>query len=133
MDALTVIERLKDKGVELRAEGDRVMFRPASALTADDLDALRQHKAGVLLLLTPWSPDVPARWYTLRGRRPPPLMSPVGQRAVALWEKQGRPALPLVTVPGVIVDLRRWLLTVLDDSAAVAALRELEARDGTRT
>lgn len=129
MDALTVIERLKDKGIELRADGDMVRYRPADALSADDLDALRQHKAAVLLLLTPWTPDVPARWYVLRGRRPPPLLTPTGQRAVAIWEKQGRPALPLVTVPGVIVDLRRWLLTVLDDSAAVAALRELEAME----
>lgn len=132
MDALTVIERLRDRGVELKADDDMVRYRPADALSAEDLDALRQHKPEVLLLLTPWTQDVPAKWYELRGRRPPPLLTPTGQRAVMLWVKQGRPALPLVTVPGVIVDLRRCLLTILDDSAAMAALRELEAREEPR-
>lgn len=47
-----LLDRLRARGVELVAAGDRLRFRPADALTADELEALRRHKAEVLALLT---------------------------------------------------------------------------------
>ena len=51
--AAVLVESLRARGVELRAVGDRIRYRPASALTPDDLEALRQQKAEVLSLLSP--------------------------------------------------------------------------------
>ena len=51
MSAAELLEALRTRGVELRAAGDRLRFRPVAAVTTDDLEALRAHKAAVLALL----------------------------------------------------------------------------------
>ena len=51
--AASLVESLRARGVKLRAVGDRIRYRPASALTRDDLEALRQQKAEVLRILAP--------------------------------------------------------------------------------
>src|SRR5262245_57728163 len=52
MTAALLVETLRSRGIQLRVVGDRLRYRPASALTTDDLEALRQHKAEVLVLLS---------------------------------------------------------------------------------
>lgn len=51
MTAVVLVESLRARGVHLRAEGDKIRFRPASALTSEDLAALRSLKAEVMSLL----------------------------------------------------------------------------------
>ena len=51
MSAAELLEALRTRGVELRAAGDRLRFRPVAAVTTDELEALRAHKAAVLALL----------------------------------------------------------------------------------
>jgi len=63
--AATLVESLRARGVQLRAVGDRIRYRPASALTTDDLEALRQQKAEVLPLLATAQPSPPAPTLTL--------------------------------------------------------------------
>jgi hypothetical protein len=46
-----LIARLRARGVELVATRDRLRFRPADWLTADELAALRAHKAKILTIL----------------------------------------------------------------------------------
>jgi hypothetical protein len=50
--AAVLVETLRARGVHLRAVGDKIRYRPISALTPEGLEALRQHKAEVLALLT---------------------------------------------------------------------------------
>src|SRR2546428_507083 len=63
--AATLVKSLRARGVQLRAVGDRIRYRPASALTTDDLEALRQQKAEVLPLLATAQPSSPAPTLTL--------------------------------------------------------------------
>lgn len=59
MDATALVETLRGRGVTFWSEGDRLRFRPASALTDADRDALREHKPAILRLLGN-APDVAA-------------------------------------------------------------------------
>ena len=52
MTAADLIDRLRARGVTLIPAGDRLRYRPASALTADEVEALRQHKAEILQSLS---------------------------------------------------------------------------------
>lgn len=52
MTAVALVSALRARGVELVAAGDRVRFRPASAVTSDERAALRRFKPEVLALLT---------------------------------------------------------------------------------
>lgn len=56
MSPATLVETLLARGVTLEVRGDRLKVRPASAVTADEVEALRRHKAEVLGLLTPAPP-----------------------------------------------------------------------------
>jgi TubC N-terminal docking domain len=47
-----LVESLRARGVLLRVVGDRIRYRPASALKADEIETLRRRKAEVLQLLT---------------------------------------------------------------------------------
>jgi hypothetical protein len=47
-----VISEVKSRGVELFPVGDRLRFRPASALTTELVDELREHKDEILETLT---------------------------------------------------------------------------------
>src|SRR6266545_4974089 len=53
MTAAALIAELRARGVELIPTGDRIRFRPASAVPPDLVERLRHHKAEVLRLLTP--------------------------------------------------------------------------------
>ena len=50
--AAEIITRLSARGVALTPDGDRLHARPASRMTGDDLEAIRQHKPDVIRLLT---------------------------------------------------------------------------------
>jgi hypothetical protein len=54
--AAVLVETLRARGIHLRAVGDRIRYRPASALTPEDLETLRQQKAEVLKLLLSTTP-----------------------------------------------------------------------------
>jgi tubulysin polyketide synthase-like protein len=49
--ARELLEALQARGVELVASGDRLRFRPTHLVTADESEALRQHKVELLRLL----------------------------------------------------------------------------------
>jgi hypothetical protein len=51
VSAAELLAALRTRGVEVRAAGDRLRFRPVTAVTADDLTALRAHKPALLALL----------------------------------------------------------------------------------
>jgi hypothetical protein len=51
VSAAELLATLRARGVEVRAAGDRLRFRPVAAVTADDLTALRTHKPAPLALL----------------------------------------------------------------------------------
>lgn len=50
--ATDLVTRLQARGVVLMALGDKLRFAPKDALSAADLDALRQHKPVIIALLT---------------------------------------------------------------------------------
>jgi TubC N-terminal docking domain len=52
MTASALVAELRARGVELIPAGDRLRFRPASAVPPDLVEHLRRHKAEVLVLLT---------------------------------------------------------------------------------
>jgi hypothetical protein len=51
MTTAELVTALVSRGVELRAKGDKVCFRPADRLTEDDIDQIRRHKWALLGLL----------------------------------------------------------------------------------
>jgi hypothetical protein len=51
VNAAELLAALRTRGVELRVAGERLRFRPVAAVTTDELEALRAHKAAVLTLL----------------------------------------------------------------------------------
>ena len=59
MTAVQIIRDLQSRGVELRAEGNRLRFRPKEALTPDTVEVLRRHKSEIIAALT--VPTVRAR------------------------------------------------------------------------
>jgi TubC N-terminal docking domain len=48
-----LVETLRARGVTLEVHGDRLKVRPATAVTPDEVEKLRQHKTEVLRLLAP--------------------------------------------------------------------------------
>ena len=48
MTATEILNELQRRGVELRAEGDRLRFRPKEAVTPDLIKILKQHKAEII-------------------------------------------------------------------------------------
>lgn len=58
MTPAALLADLRARGVELVAIGDRLRFRPASAVSRDTREALRVHKAELLALLTAGSPSL---------------------------------------------------------------------------
>ena len=51
MSAKALLEELRGRDVELMTDGDRLRYRPKSAVTPDLLDRLRRHKPSLLRLL----------------------------------------------------------------------------------
>ena len=90
--AAALVDELRRRGVELRAEGDRLRYRPVSAVTPEDVEALRRHKSELLAILAP----------------PPPDPAEVARRVItfsaqlAEWVASGRQSAPVFAVPGVL-------------------------------
>ena len=57
MTPTDLLAELRARGVKLIAGGGQIKFRPASAVTDAELEALKRHKAELLTLLAPT--DVP--------------------------------------------------------------------------
>jgi hypothetical protein len=53
MTATELLSSLQAKGIELHADGERLLFRPVDGLTSDEVDALRRHKREIMSLLRP--------------------------------------------------------------------------------
>ena len=84
-DAAQLVQALRARGVTLEPAGDRLRVRPASALSAEELETLRQVKPEVLRLLAAQPTPTPAhhlrvalrRWFIMAmaevdGLRPDP-------------------------------------------------------------
>jgi hypothetical protein len=69
MGASQVLAELTRRGVELVVDGDRLRFRPQSAVTPDLRDALIEHKADLIRLLGP-DDDVAWRVEAMRPQVP---------------------------------------------------------------
>jgi formylmethanofuran dehydrogenase subunit E len=80
--ALELLARLRGHGVTVWGEGDSLYFRPKHAVTAAQIDALRQHKRAILATLAADDGAVMWRLEALRmrypdvgGGRPIPLLT----------------------------------------------------------
>jgi TubC N-terminal docking domain len=51
MSTRVLLEELRERGVELAADGDKLRYRPKAVVTYRLLDQLRAHKQGLLKLL----------------------------------------------------------------------------------
>ena len=51
MNASALVDDLRRRGVEFAAAGDRLRFRPAEAITPQELESLTAHKGEILTLL----------------------------------------------------------------------------------
>ena len=51
MSTRVLLEELRERGVELAADGDNLRYRPKTVVTGRLLDQLRAHKRGLLKLL----------------------------------------------------------------------------------
>jgi hypothetical protein len=49
--AVVLLAELAARGIELRAEGEQLQFRPVAAMTPELAERVRQHKSEVLALL----------------------------------------------------------------------------------
>ena len=52
MSATALLGELRDRGVEVWAAGDRLQFRPVSAIDSKLVSRMREHKAELLALVT---------------------------------------------------------------------------------
>ena len=50
-EAMVILKEMSDRGIEVQRDGDRLRFRPASAMPPDLADRLRTHKAEILAAL----------------------------------------------------------------------------------
>src|SRR5260370_3097850 len=51
--AAAFLAKLQERGVTVRAEGEKLRLRPASKLTPEEIDAVRRLKPEILRLLSP--------------------------------------------------------------------------------
>jgi len=116
--AAELVQALRARGVTLEPEGDRLRIRPASALSAEELEALRQVKPEVLRLLAAQPTPTPAhhlrvtirRWFTLAvaevdGQRPSPReVEALRQEIFKLEDETG----PAYAEPLILEEARRF-------------------------
>jgi hypothetical protein len=62
MTATDLLADLQQRGVELKADGERLLYRPKDALTSELHQALARHKAELLALLSQPPPPSPSTW-----------------------------------------------------------------------
>jgi hypothetical protein len=114
--AAELVQALRARGVTLEPAGDRLRVRPASALSAEELEALRQVKPEVLRLLAASPTPTPAHYLRLAIRR---------RFALMVVEVDGqRPS------PQEVEALQQEILKLVDETGAAyaeALIRE-EAR-----
>lgn len=112
MSAEELLTEIASLGIELRADGDLLLYRPVEAVSVELLSRLRTHKDEIIDRLT-WPEECLAaeqehgrplaRLYPLLGR---PVSTPLGQgRLVAVLPEQAfvilrRRSLPLAFLPG---------------------------------
>ena len=51
MKPIELLSHLTARGIALKVDGGQIMAKPVAALTLDDREAIRQHKAGLIALL----------------------------------------------------------------------------------
>jgi hypothetical protein len=71
VDAVELLERLAERGVELAAEGDRLRYRPREAVPPDLRAALAAHKPEILRLFSAEGDEVAWRAEAMRRQVPP--------------------------------------------------------------
>src|SRR5262249_26541582 len=71
MTAAALIETFQSRGLSIRADGDSIKVSPSSALTDDDRQAIRSHKAGLLDLLSRRSQSDSLLSIEIEGASPP--------------------------------------------------------------
>jgi TubC N-terminal docking domain len=59
--ATALLARLRDRGITVLADGDRLRLRPGTALTPDDIEAIAAEKAELLRLVRAMSSPAQAR------------------------------------------------------------------------
>ena len=68
--AVELLTDLRERGLRLRAEGERLLVAPKGALTPEIRDALVAHKSEILPLLQAQDPEVQWRLDAMRGQVP---------------------------------------------------------------
>ena len=76
--ALALLLSLEDRGVDITLDGSQLVVRPLSALTSDEVQAVRRHKQSLVRLVQIADPDVQDRVVSFRAQRPStaPVFSP---------------------------------------------------------
>ena len=77
MDAAAILSQLREQGVELKADGDRLRYRPKEVLTPTQLDELQRNKWALLALLAADDPEVRWRREAFRQQIPTEASRPV--------------------------------------------------------
>src|SRR5262245_34010262 len=86
MTARQLLADLHVRGIELRARGDRLRWRPVQALSDADRQALAAHKAELLTLLAGVQTPATAPVKTALGQEGPPLKGDAARWSAELAE-----------------------------------------------
>jgi len=84
MDARTLLDRLRKRGIILQAAGDRLRFRPRYAVSPEEREALRIHKQDLLAILT----DRPGVRPTPAAAEPAVVCDPELAAALSILERE---------------------------------------------
>lgn len=71
-----LIENIRQKGIELKVEGDKLRFHPQSAVTPEMLDSIRQNKQFIKVYLM-WEQGESGLWFN----NPPHCHNPLTPHA----------------------------------------------------
>ena len=107
MTALELLTELRSRGIEVKVsdDGDKVMFRPKSAVDDGLVAAIRQHKPALIILLAhpvDWQLGDPINW----DAEPEPIDCEKCQRFDCWWDATGRRRCLTCDPP---TASRRWL------------------------
>ncbi|MBM3946420.1 MAG: hypothetical protein FJ315_03330 [SAR202 cluster bacterium] len=131
-DATELLVLLRSKGIEVQADGNRLRFRPADALTPDELELLRAHKAEIIRLLTTPLPIDPAHALHLAHESRAAWAGAMRELA----ELAGWPELPFKSAHRVAPGPIPWghfvrLASIADMRAVLTELQRIVANLGT--
>ena len=104
MTALELLESLQQNGIELTAAGDKLRYRPKSAVPPELVEVMRSHKAELLALINArdWQLGDPIEW----DAEPEPIDCEKCQRFDCWWDATGRRRCLTCDPP---TASRRWL------------------------